>query len=79
MKNVNIIIFNSLFLKILIQNISNKNLNYARSDVEDGERAVVHRPAHELAVPLVGGADVLDRRPVREVGEEVRNGVVVDV
>ena len=44
-------------------------------DVPDRERAVVDR-AHDLLVPAQRRADVLERGPVGEVGEEVRDDVV---
>ena len=48
----------------------------AAVEVEDRELAAVERAAHDLAVPALGRADVLERRPVGEVGPEVGDLVV---
>src|SRR5436853_1985232 len=45
--------------------------------VPDRELAALAVAAPDLAVPLVGGADVLEARPVGEVAEEVRHDLVV--
>src|SRR4051794_2322448 len=47
--------------------------------VPDRELATLAVAAPELAVPLVGGADVLDAGPVGEVAEEVGHDLVIGV
>src|SRR5215207_4093997 len=47
--------------------------------VPDRELAALAVAAPDLAVPLVGGADVLHARPVGEVAEEVRHDFVVGI